>query len=78
MFDELVNFRLLIHGFLHLLGYDHAEDDTAEIMEQKEIQILDIFDIENPYLTKDSLALSEAADTDGPKDRANRNTRSPL
>ena len=54
------------------------EDNDAEIMEQKEIQILDIFDIENPYLTKDSLALSEAADTDGPKDRANRNTRSPL
>ena len=31
---------LLVHGILHLLGYDHEEDDEAEIMEEKERLIL--------------------------------------
>ena len=31
---------LLIHGILHLIGYDHIEDDEAEIMETKEKEIL--------------------------------------
>lgn len=31
---------LLIHGMLHLLGYDHIEDDEAEIMEAREDQLL--------------------------------------
>lgn len=35
---------LLIHGILHLLGYDHIEDDEAEIMEAKEQEILVLFD----------------------------------
>ena len=33
---------LLVHGILHLLGYDHIEDDEAEIMEAKEKEILAI------------------------------------
>ena len=32
---------LLVHGILHLLGYDHIEDDEAVIMEAKEKEILD-------------------------------------
>ena len=31
---------LLVHGILHLLGYDHIEDDDAEIMEAKEREVL--------------------------------------
>lgn len=41
--------HLLIHGVLHLLGYDHIEDHDAEIMEGYEIQILEKLNIANPY-----------------------------
>ncbi|PVV83670.1 rRNA maturation RNase YbeY [Dehalogenimonas alkenigignens] len=32
--------RLLIHGIMHLLGFDHEKDSDAEIMEDRELQIL--------------------------------------
>ena len=41
--------HLLVHGFLHLLGFDHIEDDEAEEMENLEIEILSQFSIDNPY-----------------------------
>lgn len=41
--------HLVIHGTLHLLGYDHEDEDEAEIMENLEIHILDKMGIENPY-----------------------------
>ena len=43
--------HMLVHGFLHLQGYNHEKDDEAEIMEQLEINILQTFDIDNPYET---------------------------
>ncbi len=41
--------HLFTHGLLHLLGFDHIEDDEAEYMEDFEIQILKTMDIANPY-----------------------------
>ncbi|MBK8815843.1 MAG: rRNA maturation RNase YbeY [Methylococcaceae bacterium] len=41
--------HIVIHGVLHLLGYDHIEDDEAEIMENKEIEILQKLNLNNPY-----------------------------
>jgi probable rRNA maturation factor len=41
--------HLLIHGTLHLLGYDHEVEAEAETMEALEIDILKRLGIENPY-----------------------------
>lgn len=41
--------HLLIHGLLHLLGFDHQDDEDAEAMENIEIQILQNMNINNPY-----------------------------
>ncbi len=43
--------HMAVHGTLHLLGYDHIEDDEAVVMESLEIKILGALTIENPYLT---------------------------
>lgn len=41
--------HLLIHGYLHLLGFDHETDDEAAEMEALEIKALASLDIANPY-----------------------------
>ncbi|SNY90388.1 probable rRNA maturation factor [Cohaesibacter sp. ES.047] len=41
--------HLCIHGFLHLLGYDHIEPDEADKMESVEVAILAELGLENPY-----------------------------
>jgi len=40
---------LLIHGYLHLLGYSHEKKTDADKMERKEIQILQKNGFQNPY-----------------------------
>jgi probable rRNA maturation factor len=42
--------HVVIHGILHLLGYDHIEDSDAEVMEAREVAILKSLNIANPYL----------------------------
>lgn len=41
--------HLLVHGTLHLLGYDHETNDDASLMETTEIRILQGLNIQNPY-----------------------------
>ena len=46
--------HLIIHGALHLYGYDHENKKDADIMEAKEIKILTKLGYKNPYLTEES------------------------
>jgi probable rRNA maturation factor len=41
--------HLVIHGALHLLGYDHEQDEEARRMERREVAVLKRFGITNPY-----------------------------
>jgi len=41
--------HLVVHGCLHLLGYDHIGDDEAELMEELEKTILQTLSIDDPY-----------------------------
>ncbi|MBP6562713.1 MAG: rRNA maturation RNase YbeY [Neisseriaceae bacterium] len=41
--------HLVIHGVLHLMGYDHEQDDEAEVMEALEINVLYQLGYPNPY-----------------------------
>ena len=41
--------HLIVHGCLHLLGYDHEDDDSAYKMETLEAKILANLGIKNPY-----------------------------
>ncbi|MDB5507148.1 MAG: rRNA maturation factor [Devosia sp.] len=41
--------HLVVHGFLHVLGYDHLSDEEALVMERLETQILQTLDIADPY-----------------------------
>ena len=51
--------HLLVHGFLHLLGYDHLDEVEARAMEQQETRILSQLGIADPYA-----AVPEATEAD--------------
>ena len=42
--------HMIVHGMLHLQGYDHIKDNEAKIMENKEIKILKELGYKNPYV----------------------------
>ena len=54
--------HLAIHGFLHLIGYDHEKDGEAEAMEALERQILAQLGIPDPYADRDPDAGRERMD----------------
>lgn len=51
--------HLLVHGVLHLLGYDHQSDDEAEAMEARERAILRRLDMPDPYEERERAAAGE-------------------
>jgi probable rRNA maturation factor len=47
--------HLAVHGFLHLIGYDHEKDDDAEAMEGLETEILAQLGIPDPYADRERM-----------------------
>jgi len=47
--------HLAVHGFLHLIGYDHEKDDDAEAMEALETEILAQLGIPDPYANRERM-----------------------
>lgn len=45
--------HLMVHGFLHLFGYDHMDGDEAERMESLETRILAALGLSDPYAGQD-------------------------
>ena len=45
--------HMLVHGFLHLQGFNHQTDEDAAIMEKLEVRVLLDLNIDNPYKIKD-------------------------
>ena len=41
--------HIVIHGILHLLGYDHIDEEDATVMQAIEIQLLADLGFDNPY-----------------------------
>lgn len=57
--------HLVIHGVLHLLGYDHQESAAAAAMEAHEVQLLDQIGISDPYQP----SVGAAGDSGAPQDQ---------
>jgi probable rRNA maturation factor len=52
--------HLAVHGFLHLVGYDHETDQEAEAMENLEAEILSRLGVPNPYEPRASAAVQNS------------------
>jgi probable rRNA maturation factor len=46
--------HLAVHGYLHLAGYDHIDEQEAQIMENLEIAVLQRLKVPNPYVARDA------------------------
>jgi probable rRNA maturation factor len=46
--------HMVVHGVLHLQGYDHVKNRDAKRMEAREVEILSGFGYPNPYLNATS------------------------
>ena len=57
--------HLVVHGLLHLFGYDHCHDEEAEVMEKMEIRIMKALGLPDPYIA-----------STGDEIRRNKNPRS--
>ena len=54
--------HLLVHGVLHLLGFDHIRDSDATLMERIEVEILGKMGIPNPYYVAGATDASHGQD----------------
>lgn len=45
--------HIIMHGVLHLLGFDHIKEDEARIMQAMEIKLLATLGFDNPYYQED-------------------------
>ncbi|MDX1599081.1 MAG: rRNA maturation RNase YbeY [Marinobacter sp.] len=46
--------HMVVHGMLHLQGYDHIEDNDAEVMEALEVRLLKQLGYGNPYESEEA------------------------
>jgi probable rRNA maturation factor len=44
--------HMVVHGLLHLIGYDHEREDDAQRMERREVRVLRQLGFANPYAVK--------------------------
>jgi probable rRNA maturation factor len=57
--------HLIIHGLLHLLGYDHEDDAKAEAMERLEAEVMARLGLPDPYEDADAPGRERAAGASG-------------
>ena len=46
--------HMVVHGMLHLQGYDHIEDEDADVMEALEVRLLAQLGFGNPYQAEET------------------------